>query len=524
MKRITAKILLLAFCLLANNRIQAQTLDEAIQFIKYERYESAKSILTPLSATDAKANYYLGLCELAKENLAGAKTIFQKYPEDVANNAGLARVMILENKTPDAMTLLTKVAGKVKKKDWLPFKYAADALTYTEGGDPNKAIEWYKLANEVMLNGDNYIGMGDAYRKMQGGGGNAMTNYEYAETYPTTQSIANTKMGNLWYAAKNYDSALAKYARASALDAKNPLPYKALADAYYKINKFKISKENIEKYLELSDKTIDDQIQYANTLYLAKDYAGAIQKMNELIGKGTEKPYMYRVLGFSQFETKDFGNALINMNKLFAKQDPAKIIPLDYIYFGKLLSKDSTKTNEAAAAFAKGIQVDTATDKSATMRGIAETYYDLLSYANAAMWYQKIIDTGTPLFEDFWWCGVMNYYAKNYQQADATFAALAIKYPEEPSCIFWRARIAAADKDAENKTGAASDLFKQWITMIKEDPAKKKDLTKAYTYLAIVSFNTGKKEDAKLYCDKLVAFDKDDATAKQILGLLPSLK
>lgn len=30
----------------------------------------------------------------------------------------------------------------------------------------------------------------------------------------------------------------------------------------------------------------------------------------------------------------------------------------------------------------------------------------------------------------------MNYYAKNYQQADATFAALAIKYPEEPSCIF----------------------------------------------------------------------------------------
>ena len=158
------------------------------------------------------------------------------------------------------------------------------------------------------------------------------------------------------------------------------------------------------------------------------------------------------------------------------------------------------------------------------MRGIAETYYDLLSYANAAMWYQKIIDTGKPLFEDFWWCGVMNYYAKSYQQADATFATLATKYPDEPSCIFWRARITAADKDVENKTGAASELFKQWITMIKEDQAKKKDLTKAYTYLAIVSFNTGKKEDAKLYCDKLVAFDKDDATAKQILGLLPSLK
>lgn len=58
----------------------------------------------------------------------------------------------------------------------------------------------------------------------------------------------------------------------------------------------------------------------------------------------------------------------------------------------------------------------------------------------------------------------------------------------------------------------------------KRRSSQEKDLTRAYTYLAIVSFNTGNKEDAKLYCDKLVAFDKDDATAKQILGLLPSLK
>lgn len=506
---------------------QAQTIDDGIQMVKYERFESAKNILTPLAATDAKANYYLGLCELANDNTMGAKALFQKYPDDAANLAGMARVFFNENKAPEAMSMLTKVASKAKKKDWAPFKYAADAITYSEGGDPNVAIDWYKKAMEITKNGDLYIGSGDAYRKIQGGGGNAMTNYEYAEGYPETQSLANQKMGNLWYAAKNYDSALAKYARASQLDVKNPLPFKALADAYYRIAKYKISKENIEKYLELSDKTTDDQIQYANTLYLAKEYTPAINKMTELISKGIEKPYMYRIIGYSQYETKDYTNALMNMDKFFAKQDPKKVIPSDYTYYGKILLTDTSKASQASSYFQKGIDMDTTKDKAPLHREIAESFKDAQKYATAAEWYKKTLNLNTASVEplDYWWSGVMYFYAKDYTNAEPMLKTMSEKYPNEPSSYYWLGRVIASSKDKEYKNGMATNYFTQWLGMVKaDDPAKKNDLIKAYTYLAMVAYNNSKKDEAIQFSNKLTTLDPNDNTAKQIMKAVGTMK
>jgi len=129
--------------------LRAQTLEEGIRMYKYQRYESAIRILTPLAASNPQANYYMGLSEAGRENNAAAKTIFQKFPDDNANVSGLAMMLIEENKIPEAMALLNKTAAKAKKKDWSPYRYAADAITYSEGADPNTAVEWYKKALEV---------------------------------------------------------------------------------------------------------------------------------------------------------------------------------------------------------------------------------------------------------------------------------------------------------------------------------------------------------------------------------------
>lgn len=505
---------------------QAQSREDGIKLYNYNRFESAKKVLAPLASSDATSNYYLGLCELALEKNDEAKALFQKYPDDYQNNAGLARVYFKEKNIQEAVSTLQKVASKAKKKDYKPLQVAADAITYTDGGDPNMAIEWYKKAMEVERTGDLHIGLGDAYRKIQGGGGNAMNNYEYAETFDATKSLANQKMGNLWYAAKNYDSALSKYARASQLDDKNPLPYKSLADAYYRVKKYKISKENIEKYLELSDQTADDQMQYANTLYLAKEYQPAINKMQELIAKGIEKPYMFRVIGFSQFELKDYKSALVNMDKLFAKQLPEKIIPQDYIYYGKILLTDSTKASNADSYFTKGIAADTSTDKSSVYREIAEAYKDAQNYKSAAKWYKSITETNSSSVEalDYWWAGVMYYYAKDYANAEPMLTMMSQKYPEEPSSFYWLARNTIELKDKDYKNGSATPMFTKWLSMVNDDPAKKNDLIKAYTYLSMVAYNTKNKAEAEKFANKILTFDANNKTAKDILAALPSIK
>ena len=516
------------FCL-AVIGTQAQSLEEGIKMYKYQRYESAKKILTPLAASNPMANYYLGLSELALENTAAAKTDFQKFPDDNSNISGLAMVLFTENKNPEAMSLLNKTAAKAKKKDWSPYKLAADAITYSEGGDPNVAVEWYKKALEVEKNGDTYIGLGDAYRKMQGGGGNAMSSYEEAEAFPVTKSIANYKMGNLWYAAKNYDSALTKYNKSSELDQTNPLPYKALADAYYRVKKYQTSKEKIEKYLELSDQSIDDQIQYANTLFLAKEYQKAISKMTELVskGEGDKRPYMYRVLGYSQFETKDYNTAIQNMDKFFAKIDPKKILPSDYIYYGRMLLTDTNKAAQAPGYFDKGFAIDTTKDKAPVYKQLAEAFKDANKYGIAATYYKKVLDSNSPTIEvyDYWWCGAMYYYNKEYDPADSIYRIMGEKYPNEPSSFYWRGNVTVAAKDKEYKNGAASEFFNKWLTMVKfEDPDKKKNLIKAYTYLAMVAYNSDKKEDTKNYAAKLQLLDPNDDTAKQLMAALDAMK
>jgi len=529
MKMSKLKNVLASGLILLTANLNAQTVEDGIKMYRYERYESAKKILEPLASNNANANYYLGLAEIGLENPTAAKAIFQKYPEDIANSTGIARVLFAENKTPEAMSMLAKTAAKAKKKDWSPLKYAADAITYSEGGDPNMAVEWYKKAIDIERNGDTYIAMGDAYRKMQGGGGNAMSSYEYAEEFPNSKSLANYKMGNLWYAAKNYDSALAKFGRSSELDEMNPLPYKSLADAYYRVKKYKISKEKIEKYLELSDKTTDDQIQYANTLFLAKDYPNAISKVNELVakGEGEKRPYMYRVLGYSQYETKDYANALTNMNKLFEKQIPAKIIYTDHIYLGKILLVDSAKTNEANEAFNRGLAKDTTADKTGLLREIAEASFNTEKYDVAAKWYKALVQTNLPTVEDrdYWWAGYMAFYSNDYPTAEQMFKSYYMKDSTQPLSVLWMGRVTEKTKDKDYKTGLASTYYNQWLGMVKEDDAtKKKDLIKAYTYLGMVAYTANKKEEVKKYIDKIMIQDPNNTTALDLKKWYDSLK
>src|SRR4051812_13181022 len=111
----------------------AQSLDEGIKMVRYERYNTAKGILQPLAASNPLANYYLGLAELGSENIQGARTIFSKYPNDAANMAGMARLAFATNNRAEGMRLAQAVAGMAKKKEWQPFLYAADAINYGSG-------------------------------------------------------------------------------------------------------------------------------------------------------------------------------------------------------------------------------------------------------------------------------------------------------------------------------------------------------------------------------------------------------
>lgn len=496
----------------------AQTMDDGIKMVKYECYQSAKKILEPLAATNPVANYYLGISELNLGNVDNAKAIFSKYPEDIPNMSGLARVAYTQNNAALGLQIDQAIIAKAKKKDWEPFKFAADAITYTDGGNYQQAIEWYKTALQRMDNLETHLALGDAYKRVDGGGGEAMNNYEKVIEKDSKNSLVYSRIGALWYAAHNYASTLENYEKAKNADPQNPLPYRDLANAYYSTGKYELAKTNIEKYLEMSDKTAGDEEKYLYILYLAKYNQDAISKANELLNQHIVKPGFYGILAFSYYELKQAQPSLDNARLYVAKQDAKKITSDDYIKVGFIYLMNKLP-DSADVYFYKGVDADTAKDKTDIYRRIGEGFRQInndTAYKKAAIWYNKITTTSPkPLALDYFWWGAMNYYAKQYDDAAKAFEQMEGKFPDQPSATYWRGRVGAA-VDNEAKIGTAVDFYTRWLEKVGPNYEKKNDLIKAYQYLTLFYYNKEDKEKTKDYMSKLEALDANDVLLQQL--------
>ena len=510
------KTILIAASLYCTFTAQAQNAADGIKMFKYERYQSAEKQLNSVAAGNAQANYYLGLCQLAEGKIADAKTTFAKFPDDVANMSGMARVAFAENNAAQANTILQTIISKAKKKDWEPFKYAADAITYSEGGNMQQAIDWYKNALQKTDDADLHISLGDAFQKISGGGGEAMNNYEHVTEKDSKNSLVYSRIGALWYAAHAWNDALTNYNKAKDADPSNPLPYRDLANVFFRVGKYEEALKNNTKYMELCDNSCDDKIQNATILFLAKHYEDAVKAANEVVSKCSPvKPSVYGILGFSQKELKDTVNSVKNAMIYIHNQNPKKITTDDYLNYAWIFMQ-ARKTDSADFYFNTALKSDSSKDKSDIYRMIAEGFKTNKDYIRSAYWYNKIIaENPAASAADYAWNAIMYYYAKDYVNGGKVAEQWEIKYPEVPSATYWRARNAAAI-DNEGKECLAAPYFEKWLQKVGPNYDKKNDMKTAYEYLLLCAFNKEDKDKTKDYKEKIRGIDPNDDLLKQI--------
>lgn len=494
------------------------SLPDGIKMYNYKMYQSAERVLTPLAA-DAQANYYLGLAYLQQGKLDLANSTFIKFPEDPANIAGTARVAFAQNNPAKGMQIAKDLAAKSKKKEWVQEKYAADAITYTTGGDYQQAIAWYKDALTKTDNAELHIGLGDAYKKVPGGGGEAMNNYESVTDKDQKNSLGYTRIGDLWYEARNFQSALDNYDKAKNADPTNPLPYKSLANAYERSGKYKLALENWKKYYDLSDKTLEDKDDYLEGMYRAQSFCEAAdfarEMMNTTQPAGENKIKLTGILGFSMAECGDSVQAANYLRSYFSMVNPAKITPGAYLAYGKLFLKLG-QLDSAGVYYTKGIADDTSRNKTDVYRNIAEAFKTKKDYCKSAEWYNNLV-TANPATQaqDYFWRGAMYYYCNDLGKSLKAFEEFEAKYPDEPSAMYWHGRANAAI-DSEASTGAAIPNFTKWLDKIGPNADKKKDMKIAYEYMVLYYYNKKDKENTAAYLEKLRGVAPDDAMIKQI--------
>lgn len=512
----------------------AQSLEEGIKMYRYERYASAKRILQPLATTDATANYYYGLAELELGNADAAMNAFVKYPMDYANISGTVRVKFAKEGEASGMQAANALAALAKKKEFMQKKYAADAITYSTGGDKQQAVNWYNEVLEKMVTPELLVSVGDAYLQIPSGGGQAMTSFEKAIEKDPKNSLAYSRIGKLMYNAKNYEVALNNWEKAQQADPTNPLPYYDMAMAYAYVGKFDKAKEMMEKYMQYSDKSDDDVVRYAEILYLSKDYKGAIEKINELKSKGIVKTNFYGILGFSYAEDKDStagAQALENLRIYFAKQDPKKLTPEAYLKLGQVYARNGLG-DSANIAFNKALEKETPENKVNIYRDIAEGFRLKRDWVNGAQWYEKLVAdfTDKASANDYYWGGICYYYsASNSKNVDANtqinkglelFNKMIEKYPDQQIGYYWRARCYAA-LDPEGEKGLAVADFEKWLTMDTAAAQKADKLIPfAYQYLTAAYYHKEDKVNATKYADLVLSIDPNNEFAKQVKDFL----
>jgi Tfp pilus assembly protein PilF len=505
--------------------VSAQTTQDGIKMYNYKKYRSAERVLAPLAATDVLANYYLGLSYLDAGDAATANSYFTKYPEDLANISGTARVAFASKDAAKGMQISKDLAAKARKKEWLPLKYAADAITYTTGGDYNQAIAWYKDALTKSDDAELHTGLGDAYRKISGGGGEAMDNYEHITEKDPNNSLVLSRIGDLWYEARNYQSALDNYAKAKEADKNDPLPYHSLANAYSRSGRYQLALQNLKQYLQLSDSTFNDKMEYLRGLYLAQSFCDASVFAQSIQNDGRltkdQKIEVTGILGYSQAECGDSIQALNTLHSYFQMQNPSKILSGDYLQYGKLFMKLG-KLDSAGYYYTKGIGGDTSQNKTDVYREIAEAFKTKKDYCKSADWYNNLVKANPETQPaDYAWRGIMYYYCaigtslKEVDTAMKAFDDFAKKYPTQPSPSYWQGRCQQLI-DSEATTGAAVPYFIKWLDIVGPNYEKKNDLKGAYDYLLFYYYNKKDKENETMYKEKIKAIDPNDNVLKQI--------
>ena len=340
---ISRKIALgVAFGLVANFGI-AQSLQQGIISIDSHKYAQAKQNFEQMLAKEASdANYfYNGNVYLTQfePNFTKAKEFFDKGvaadKKAYLSKIGLASIKLGKG-DKSGIAEIQAIVKDSKEKDSEVLYRAAEALTmFEKASNPDLAIEYLTKAierekKEVPTN--YYYTLGDAYRlKLSTSpqvAGSAMTAYDKALPSAKNKASVFTRMGTLWMAAQQWESAKTSLDKAILSDVSYAPAYKALAGYNIRFQRNGEATKNLINYAKYADEDPNTQLEISKLFFLNDDYANASLTLDKIFDK-VDDPIKYKLRAFLQYADGEYPEALESLNMFMTKAEKGKILPAD---------------------------------------------------------------------------------------------------------------------------------------------------------------------------------------------------
>jgi tetratricopeptide (TPR) repeat protein len=523
MKRIILGIGIIAF-----NTSIAQTLKDAIRMTDNEEFESAAKVFEKLISSEpgnGSNYYYYGENYFKNDMPEKAKEMYQKgidvSPGTAINYVGLGKMLYLAGNSKAANDNFFKAKTISKSRSADVLMGIAEVYIVSEIKNVKEAINLLNQAIELEpKNPEIYTLLGDAYLE-QNDGNTAILNYEKALDIDKKFTKAILREGKLYSRAKNYNLALDYYNRAILIDSTFAPAFRERAELRFRAGQSERAAADYQKYLNLND-NISARTRFASFKFVSKDYKTAINEINEIQKKDTTDINLYRLLGYSYYETGQYADGLSDMEKYFSKAEKVgkKLIETDYEYLGKNQMKVG-EDSLGAINLLKAIQMDT--NKTDLYGDIAIGCMKAKNYPCVITNLERkiLIAKGKGGANDYFYLGKSYYFTKDFVKADTCFAQLIILKPELPIGYLWRA-YCKTEFDKDLKKGLSAPYYEMFIEKVGTDSTNiqknKKDLIDAYVcvgYNYLRLKNYPKAKEAYLHLKEI---DPDSIIAKKALA------
>lgn len=548
--------------ILVGSAVFAQSLADARKAIDAEQYQKGKAILNTLTSTqptNAENFFYLGNLYLTTspiyirpDYIDSAKTAFNKgiaaNIEFPLNYVGLGAVDLARKSSPKAN--FDKALSFTKKKDHATDLYIGRA--YVNAPTPMITEALVYLEKAKALNDKDaqlYLVLGDAYRT-QLKNSEAFSAYRSAFDLDKTFLRSKVELGKINKMSKAYPEANTEFNSVIALDPNYGPAYRELAETHYDWAwtsqkeyevRMKQALQYYEKYMDLTDRSLESRLRHADFLYLAKDFKALEAEANEMAKLDKVNPRVLRYLAYSAFENGNFASTAQALKEFIAKVEPSRLISQDYLYLGRAQMKDTTMLNEGMVNIIKAVDMDST--NAAVMSEIAQALYKAKKYEGAAKAYEIAIKNPERALLDYYYLGLAYYFDYGLQKnanlsppkdllvkADSAFSYLIQRSPATQAGWQYRGRINRLMDDENDSQGLGVPFYERYVALVtvdKPELAAKNTvgLIEAYNYLgSVAARKDGDNVKAKGYFDKVLALDPSNVTATQAVKAIGGSK
>ena len=533
----------------------AQNLTDAKKAIDGEQYYKGATMLKALIAsqpTVAENYFYLGNVYLKTGYIDSAKLIFNKgvlaSPASAINHVGLGAVDLALN-VPSPKAHFDKAISLTGKKDHNTYLYIGKA--YTQAPKPNSEAAMPFLEKAKSINpkdAEVYLALGDAYRA-QMKNSEAYSAYRTAFDINKTMYRAKVELGVINKMSKAFKESADAFNEVISLDPNYGPAYRELAETYYRwaqmdettyAEKIKQALQYAEKYMDLTDRSLESRMRHADFLILTKDYKALEAEANAMAKIDKVNPRVLRYLAYSSYENGNYAASSKALMDFMAKVEPSRLIAKDYLYLGRAQMKDSSQVAAGIVNLKKAVEMDST--NAEVMSDIGKALFQAKKYDQAAQAYGIAANNprSKTIVYDSYFLGTSYYFDYATKKAaklnpskdllvkaDSALSYVIQRAPNTEPAWQFRGRIARQNDESDSK-GLAVPYYEKYVeilTVTKPElaPKSKTGLLEAYIYLGSVAANVNKdNKKAMDYFNKALAVDPSNATAQQALKALAS--